>query len=487
MSVPEPLAAALQDAPPGPLCVGYSGGVDSTVLLHALAASGREVRTLHIDHGLQPASSEWADHCRAFCGGLGIELTVLRVHVDQIAALGMEGAARAARHAAFAAELREGEILALAHHRDDQAETVLLRLLHGAGIEGLGGMRRLRPFARGQLWRPWLGVARDELVSYARRHGLAWVEDPSNALAGHAARNHLRHAVLPALQARWPDAARRIAAAAARVAEEADVLDALTHSTLDALQEAPPEMRDTRGIDAHESNHARDTRDVRHVRDARDAHHAGDTRSADDTVRDRTGDTASRRHRAGTLDVPGLRDLAPALRRAVLGRWLDAHGLPRPPPGAWNELADLLEAREDAAPLWRWNGAEVRRYRDALYAMHPLREASSSWSVEWTGSAALELPEGFGRLELDPPVTLAPPLRVQPRRGGERLAQPGVRRELRTLLQDLGLPPWQRERLPLLLEADGTVVAAGDLALAPAFAARLAAHGTRLRWHRDAD
>lgn len=429
MSVPEPLAAALQDAPPGALCVGYSGGVDSTVLLHALASTGREVRALHIDHGLQAASSDWAEHCRAFCGALGVGITVLRVHVDRIAALGLEGAARAARHAAFAAELGEDETLALAHHRDDQAETVLLRLLHGAGIEGLAGMRRLRPFARGRLWRPWLGVAREELVSYARRHGLAWVEDPSNASAAHAARNHLRHNVMPALQARWPDAARRIAAAAARVAEEADLLDALARSTLDTLHDA----------------------------------------------------------QAGTLELAGTRALPTALRRAVLGRWLDAHGLPRPPPGAWNELNDLLEAREDAAPLWRWNGAEVRRYRDALYAMRPLREASTSWSMEWTGSAALELPEGFGRLELDPPAVLVPPLRVQPRRGGERLAQPGVRRELRTLLQDLGLPPWQRERLPLLLDADGTVVAAGDLALAPAFAARLAAHGTRLRWHRDGD
>ena len=216
MSVPGPLAAALQDAPPGAICIGYSGGVDSTVLLHALAAGGREVRALHIDHGLQPASSGWAEHCRAFCGALGVGITVLRVQVDRIAALGTEGAARAARHAAFAAELRAGETLALAHHRDDQAETMLLRLLHGAGTEGLAGMRRLRPFARGRMWRPWLGVAREELVSYARRHALAWVEDPSNASPQHAARNHLRHVVIPALQARWPDAARRIAASAAR-------------------------------------------------------------------------------------------------------------------------------------------------------------------------------------------------------------------------------------------------------------------------------
>jgi tRNA(Ile)-lysidine synthase len=429
MSVPEPLAGALRDAPPGALCVGYSGGVDSTVLLHALKTGGFDVRALHVDHGLQPESSAWAEHCRAFCAELRVPITVLRVQVDQIAALGPEGAARAARHAAFAAELRDGETLALAHHRDDQAETVLLRLLHGAGTEGLAGMRRLRPFARGRLWRPWLGVAREDLVAYARRHGLAWVEDPSNASPQHAARNHLRLAVMPTLQARWPDAARRIAAAAARVAEEADVLDALARDTLDALRDAE----------------------------------------------------------AGTLDLPRLRAQAPALRRALIGRWLDAHRLPRPPPGAWNELDALLDAREDAAPLWRWSGAEVRRYRDALYAMRPLREAASAWSMEWTGHAPLELPEGFGRLELDPPCPLNPPLRVQPRRGGERLAQAGVRRELRTLLQDLGLPPWQRERLPLLLDADGTVLAAADLAQAPAFAARLAALGTRLRWRRAAD
>lgn len=456
MSVPEPFAGALHDAPDGPICVGYSGGVDSTVLLHALAAHGRSVRALHIDHGLQAASSGWAAHCRAFCALLGIEATVLRVQVGAASALGREGAARAARHTAFAAELREGETLALAHHRDDQAETVLLRLLHGAGTEGLGGMRRWRPFARGGLWRPLLDVAREDIVRYARLHGLAWIEDPSNASTMHAARNHLRHVVMPALQQRWPDATRRIAAAAARVADEAGVLDALAQRTLEALRvdvafdEAPASHRLAASLVASPGMSL----------DARlDA----------------------------PLDVPGLRALAPALRRTVIGRWLDAYGLPRPPPGAWNQLSDLLDARADATPLWRWSGAEVRRYRDTLHAMPPLGELAGGWRIEWSGAGALELPEGFGCLQLDPPVALAPPLRVQPRRGGERLAQPGVRRELRTLLQDLGLPPWERDRLPLLLDEHDRVVAAGDLALAPAFAARLAALGTRLRWRPGRD
>src|SRR5690606_19847441 len=131
------LAAALSQAPPAPVCVGFSGGLDSTVLLHACATQpglrGRGLRALHVDHGLQPQSPDWAAHCRRTCAALDVPLSVQRVQVAQNSGKGLEAAAREARHAVFAEQLRPGETLALAHHRDDQAETVLLRLLRGGG------------------------------------------------------------------------------------------------------------------------------------------------------------------------------------------------------------------------------------------------------------------------------------------------------------------------------------------------------------------
>jgi tRNA(Ile)-lysidine synthase len=423
------LAARLAKAPAGALCVGFSGGMDSTVLLHALAAlpAARErgLRALHIDHGLNAASNAWARSCAEFCAALAIPFAPVEVRVENIDELGVEGAARKARYAAFASQLSNGELLVLAHHRDDQAETLLLRLLHGAGHEGLAGMRPLRRFEHAWLWRPLLDISRETLRDYAAQHALQWIEDPSNSDSQHA-RNHVRNQVMPALAARWPDASRRIAAAASRMREESEVLDAATRTAFNDVGREDPD----------------------------------------------------------TLDLDALRALAPALRRSVIACWLDARNLPRPPPGIWLRLADLLDAREDASPLLSWHGAELRRYRTTLYAMRPLPPTQTDWKLDWTGAESLQLPAGFGRLSLEPATTFDAPIIVRARRGGERLDQPGSHRELRTLLQDLGIPPWVRERLPLLCSAAGDVLAAADLALSPAFAKQLAERRARLLWQR---
>ncbi|MFN9740117.1 MAG: tRNA lysidine(34) synthetase TilS, partial [Pseudomonadota bacterium] len=164
---PEALAQALAAWPPGALRVAASGGLDSTALLHALAAEpaarARGLSAIHVDHGLHPDSARWAAAVRAQAAALSVPLQVQRVQVEAGGAGGLEAAARAARHAAFADALHAGEILVAAHHADDQAETLLLRLLRAAGPEGLRGMRALRPFAAGWLARPWLGLPRDAI------------------------------------------------------------------------------------------------------------------------------------------------------------------------------------------------------------------------------------------------------------------------------------------------------------------------------------
>lgn len=424
------LSARLATLAPGPLRVGLSGGLDSSVLLHALArlpeARARGLVALHVDHGLHPSSAQWAGHCARLCAGLDVTLQVEKVDVAQVEEYGPEAAARRARHAAFGRLLPEGGILVLAHHRDDQAETLLLRLLHGAGQEGLAGMRPLRRFASGWLWRPWLDLPRAWLRAYAQHAGLDWIEDPANADPAFA-RNHLRHAVMPALERRWPDAGARIAASAARLREESEVLDRLASEALVRAQGVDPAV----------------------------------------------------------LSLPVLRMLEAAIARRAVGRWLDALGLPRPPARIWPRiLPELVDARVDASPLLAWRGAELRRHRESLHAMAPLPAVETDWSRTWDGDVPCELPAGFGRLGFEP-APLPGAFMVRPRRGGERLRQPGAHRELRTLLQDLDVPPWVRSRLPLLFDSSGELLAAGDLALAPAFASRLAEAGTRLRWHRD--
>ena len=428
------LPAGLFDDARQPLLVGYSGGLDSTVLLHALAATpaarAQGLRALHVHHGLHAQADAWAAHCERGCADLGLPLAVARVRVEGSG----EGAARTARHAAFAEHLRAGEALALAHHRDDQAETFLLRALRGSGVDGLAAMRRWRPFARGWLWRPLLDTPRATLRDYAIRHALRWIEDPSND--GTAPdRNFLRHAVLPLLRERWPEAHAAFARSAALQAEAAELL----------------------GIE-----------DAVLLAQASGGH-------------------------GNTLDLGVLRGWPGARRARVLRRWIEQLGLPPlPSHGIACVETDLLPARPDADACFAWAGAELRKWRELLHADWQRPPLPPGFERRWDGRAALALPTG-DRLALVPtrPDDRAPhafdrPLRVGARLGGERIRLPGRSHShaLKHVLQELGVPPWTRERLPLLFDAADRVVAAGDLAVDADFGAWLQARGARLVWTR---
>jgi tRNA(Ile)-lysidine synthase len=420
------LAAAEQQWPQGCLLVAVSGGLDSIALLHALAgndaARARGLRALHVDHGLHPRSGEWADHVRRACAALDVPLQVQRVQVDGASGLGPEGAARAARHAAFADALPAGGILVAAHHADDQAETVLLRLLRASGADGLAGMRALRALGAGWLARPWLEVLRVEIANWAHSAGLQWIDDPSNAEL-HLARNRLRHAVMPILTAHWPHAVRNIARSAGLLAQSA-------------------------------------ARDARHI--ARDL---APRRGADPAV----------------LDAQGLAALDEGDRGALLRHWLLDLRLPPPDSRALVQLARLLAApRSDAVSVVRWPGAELRLWRGRLHAMAPLA-AAPDLDHEWDGRHPLLLADGASlRIE----GAIAPlALRVRSRRGGERMVLSPTRppQSVKHSLQALGVPPWQRTRAPFVWHHDA-LWAVGDWLLASEFANVLATMGARLRY-----
>ncbi|MFY2765278.1 tRNA lysidine(34) synthetase TilS [Arenimonas sp. MALMAid1274] len=411
---------------PGPVAVAFSGGLDSTVLLHRLAADpairAQGLRALHVDHGLHPESAKWSEHCRLACAMRGVPFASRRVQVQE-AGQGLEAAARDARHAAFAQWLQPGELVALAHHRDDQVETVLLRLLRGSG-DGVEGMRDLRPFGQGWLWRPLLAVPRSELLDYARQRGLAWIEDPSNDSPRHD-RNFLRHRVLPVLAERWPQAGAAIARSAQLLATRSDLL----------ADEDQVRLAQVQGLDP------------------------------------------------ACLSVPALMALSPPWRDRVLRAWVTNLDLPPLPGHALATLAtDLLAADDSAQPEYHWSGAVMRRWRDLLHAGPPLPPLPEDWSASWDGRAPLGLPTGES-LSLMPGLPFDAPCRVQARQGGERIRLPGRahRTELRDLLQTLGIPPWQRRRLPLLFAPDGELLAAGDVALSATLVAWLDENQARLR------
>lgn len=198
------------------MVVGFSGGLDSTVLLHVASRLAHEANfglsALHVHHGLSPHSDDWVTACADTCQRFDVPLSVVRVSVPMGTGEGLEGAARRVRHRALA-EFASAWIL-LAHHADDQAETILHNLLRGAGVRGAAAI----PEARGKMLRPLLAVTRDKLLAYAQAHQLSWIEDESNVDVRYT-RNFIRREVLTLIASRFPQAGVQLAAAAARFSE----------------------------------------------------------------------------------------------------------------------------------------------------------------------------------------------------------------------------------------------------------------------------
>lgn len=414
--------------------VAYSGGVDSHVLLHLLATAGldRTLAAVYVDHGLHPASGRWGDHCAAVCKALGVAFQRLRADARPGPRESREDAARRARYGALGSWLQAGDALLTAHHRDDQAETLLLQLLRGAGPHGLAAMPAVADLDGIPLLRPLLDTDRAAILAYARHHGLAWVEDGSNADIG-LDRNYLRHEVLPLLRRRWPALGRSLGRSARLCAEAARLLD----------------------------------------------------RQADADL------AAAACERPDALAAAVLAALDEARLRNALRRWLRWLELPAPGAAHLERVrTEVLAAGADRNPRLAWPGAELRRYRDRLYALAPPPAHDPGRVLPWSDPGRpLDLPGG-GRLELCPATgaglraaaLAGRALTVRFRRGGERFRPAGRRhgQELKKLLQEAGVPPWERSRLPLLYVDDDLAVV-GELWVAATLAAAAGEAGLRLR------
>lgn len=396
-------------------CVAYSGGLDSTVLLHALVGLSRShpemaVRAVHVDHGWQPGSGAWAESAARACEALGIALSIRPLDFTPPPGASPEAALRGARYAALAGGLAAGEWLLTAHHRDDQLETVLIQLMRGAGVAGLAAMPARARFGAGWHGRPLLDVDRASIADYAARERLEAVQDPTN-LSSRFDRGWLRTAVLPALRSRWPAAAATVSRSARHLAEASRLLAELAES-------------DAKGLaDGHR------------------------------------------------LSLEGLRALAPDRRNNVLRWWIRSCGL-APPPAARlaSGASALLDAGQGAQPLLRWADGELRRYRDRIYAMAPLPPAPcQAIACGQPGDVEVSLGAGLGRLRLVASQAGGLPggpgsIEIRFRSGGETLRpHPGrPRKRLKDLFQEAGIVPWMRERLPLVF-VGGQLVAVGDL------------------------
>ena len=437
----KPFQSLLNRLPPAPAYwVAYSGGIDSHVLLHLLAAQRAELPgplgAVHVNHQLQRQSGDWELHCRAVCEELEVRCHTLRVEAQPRRGESPEAAARTARYRGLTDWLPRAAVLVTAQHLDDQAETLLLQLFRGAGPRGLAAMPERARLGRGWLVRPLLDVPRAAIRAYAEQQRLRWVEDPSNTELRYD-RNLLRQRVMPDLQQHWPGIARVLARAAAHQADQMELADTL--ATVDL------------------------------------------------------GDCGLKNGRC--LSLISLAELSPARQRNLLRYWITARHLSLPPRVVLERIrAEILPSRDDASPLVRWSGAEVRRFRDRLYVMAPLPDPDADACRRWDLTEPLELADAGGLLAAQPVAAggLRSPaqgsrIEVRFRRGGETL-QPAGRAHhhaLRKLFQEWDVPGWERGRVPLLY-IDDTLAAVAGLCVCEGFQARASQPGLALHWSRAA-
>ncbi|AHJ75167.1 tRNA lysidine(34) synthetase TilS [Kosakonia sacchari] len=414
--------------------VAFSGGLDSTVLLHKLMLWRQQLpelklRAIHIHHGLSPHADAWAEHCEDICARWQIPLSVVRVQVVNNGD-GIEAQARNVRYQAFADALMPGEVLVTAQHLDDQCETFLLALKRGSGPAGLAAMPESMLFAGTQLIRPLLTQTRDELLQWALHHALSWIEDESNADASFD-RNFLRLQVLPVLAARWPHFAGAVARSAALCGEQEQLLDELLAEELEAATTAE-----------------------------------------------------------GALQLAPLYRLSDARRRALLRRWLARRGAVMPSRAMLDRLwLEVALAREDASPCLRLGEFEVRRYQSCLWWIRAI-ESQRDTQLPWVAPfEPLTLPAGLGELSLlaggeirTPNADEAVSIRFQAP-GMLHIVGRSGGRKLKKIWQELGVAPWRRDTTPLLFYGE-TLMAAAGLFVTQEGAKRAEETGIRLEWRR---
>ncbi|QBF25550.1 tRNA lysidine(34) synthetase TilS [Pseudomonas tructae] len=404
--------------------IALSGGLDSTVLLHLLATLSRQqtlppIRAIHIHHGLQAAADAWPDHCQRLCDGLGVELQIIRVEVSPGPSI--EQGAREARYAAFAQVMGAGEILLTGQHREDQAETLLFRLLRGAGLRGLSAMPAQRPLGQGMLVRPLLGVSRNELRRYAQAQQLTWIEDPSNDDTQFS-RNYLRHQVFPVLLQRWPQTAQNLARSAEHLSEAQGLLDELALEDLARAATAAP--FGWLGLDL--------------------------------------------------LDLEVLRQLSPARQRNALQHWL-AQRTRLPDSRHWAGWDALRDAASDGRPVWRLTDGELHRSSERIWWLAGDWLSVPSGQQLWVEPGKPLVLSRNGSVSLSGTLPQGS-LHIAYRQGGETLAINGRgQRDLKRLLNESQLPPFVRARLPLLY--------CGEQLLAVANLPGLSQGDWQLHWH----
>ncbi|MFT5572147.1 MAG: tRNA(Ile)-lysidine synthase [Cryomorphaceae bacterium] len=394
---------ALEDS--GRYYVAYSGGLDSTVLLHMLsvlqAEYGFSLTALHVNHNLYHRSGHWSDHCARICERLGVEFK----HTSLTLESGSESEAREARYQWFSKQILPASVLLTAHHRQDRAETLLFNLMRGAGSTGLSSLRATRPFFGSRLVRPLLALSQDEILQYANQHQLAWVEDPSNKISDYS-RNHIRNEILPVLTEFRHDAVQSIARAAANLEQENNLLREVAICDLVEVREHPKHPLD--------QSHALCFEDINH--------------------------------------------LSPARQVNLVRFWLRSLHLHTPSQKFMQRLLTAFVSPPNSTAVLQEAGSQFRFYRGFMYVMPAQDETQSFATIDWQNvDKPVDLYQR--KIRVDATSKLRELLFSHSRSNLRLAAKPevinpkalqGHSLNLKKWLQEIGVPPWRRQAMPLL-------------------------------------
>ncbi len=393
--------------------IAYSGGLDSHVLLHMFAQLKKllslQVKAVHINHSLSPHAPAWQAHCQTVSRALDIEWVTATVQAQAQLGESPEETARNKRYEVLSGLLAPNDLLLTAHHQDDQAETLLLQLLRGAGPKGLAAMPLLKACGAGQQARPLLTFTRAELTDYAVENKLVWIEDESNGDLNFS-RNYIRREIMPLLKQRWPSVTDTFARTAAHCAE---------------MQALCDEM------------------------------------GAVDLV-------AARGREEQTLSVRYLQSLTAARQRQVLRMWIKQLNYFVPDTVKLQQIQrEILGARADKNPHVAWKNVDCRRYRDDIFIMKRLGASHAARILPWDLQTSMALPElGILHADLKPGAGLSATcenVTVRFRQGGEvcQLPKRNFTSSLKKLFWEWNVAPWERDRLPLIFVGDKLAAAPG--------------------------
>ncbi len=430
-----PWKQAIADAPQ--ILVGLSGGIDSVLLLELLSQQidSKRIQAVHINHGLSDNADQWQQFTQNYCRQLGVEFYAEKIQLV-VTGEGIEAAAREARYAVFEKRLKQNGLLFLAHHADDQVETVFYRLLRGSGSKGLAGIPESRPLGMGQLIRPLLAYSKQAIQREAVERDLNWIEDESN-LDDRFDRNYIRNQVIPVIAKRWPDYPQTIM-------HSAGLSDQANQLSKDLALE-----------------------DLANL----------------DELNERAG---------WSISIEALTNLSTLRQRNFLRYWSEIQDLSAPSSKIINEiLSSVVGARQDASPEIVWQSQCWARFQNRLYLLnHSNQQVPQDFPISWNMQNCLLLADGSqisAESSKDKGLLVAvESLEVRYRQGGERCKPEGRghSNSLKKLLLEYQLPPWLRDRVPLFY-VNRELVAVGDLWICEGWVAEPNQSGVKIKWHVD--